>query len=73
MVFEVVSEYDTAARVDVKVATYLANGAAEVWVIYPETRHAWVYRQSVPAAARETAAIHSDLLPGIEIPLDEIL
>ena len=35
MVFEVVSEYDTAARVDVKVATYLANGAAEVWVIYP--------------------------------------
>lgn len=73
MVFEVVSEYDAAARVDAKVATYLAYGAAEVWVIYPETRHAWVYRQSVPAATRETAAIHSDLLPGIEIPLDEIL
>jgi len=73
MVFEVVSEYDTAARVDAKVATYLAYGAVEVWVIYPESRHAWVYRQSVPAATRETAAIHSDLLPGIEIPLDEIL
>jgi Uma2 family endonuclease len=73
MVFEVVSEHDTAARVDAKVATYLHNGAAEVWVIYPEMRHAWVYRQAVPAAARETAAIHTDLLPGIEIPLDEIL
>jgi Uma2 family endonuclease len=71
--FEVVSEYDTATRVDLKVATYLANGAAEVWVIYPDTRHAWVYRQSVPAATRETAAIHSDLLPGVEIPLSEIL
>jgi len=73
VVFEVVSEYDTATRQDAKVADYLANGAAEVWVIYPETRQAWVFRPSVPAATRETAAIHSDLLPGIEIPLDEIL
>jgi Uma2 family endonuclease len=70
---EVVSEYDTATRVDRKVGEYLAHGAAEVWVIYPETRHAWVYRDAVPAATRETESIHSDLLPGIEIRLDEIL
>jgi Uma2 family endonuclease len=73
VVFEVVSEYDTATRLDKKVAVYLAHGAAEVWVIYPEARHAWVHRAAVPAATRETAAIHSDLLPGIEIPLDDIL
>jgi Uma2 family endonuclease len=73
VVFEVVSEYDTATRLDKKVAVYLAHGAAEVWVIYPEARHAWVHRKAVYAATRETAAIHSDLLPGIEIPLDEIL
>jgi Uma2 family endonuclease len=73
VVFEVVSEYDTATRLDKKVAVYLAHGAAEVWVIYPEARHAWVHRGAVPAATRETQAIHSDLLPGIEIPLDEIL
>lgn len=73
VVFEVVSEYDTVTRVDKKVTAYLAHGAAEVWVIYPEARHAWVYRNAVPGATRETAAIHSDLLPGIEIPLDEIL
>jgi Uma2 family endonuclease len=71
--FEVVSEYDTAIRLDAKVATFLANGTAEVWVIYPEARYAWVHRHSVPGATRETAAIHSDLLPGIEIPLDDIL
>ncbi len=70
--FEVVSEYDTAARLDAKVGDYLAHGAAEVWVIYPEGRHAWVYRGAAPTTTRETAAIHSDLLPGIEIPLDEI-
>jgi len=73
VVFEVFSEYDTATRLDKKVAVYLAHGAAEVWVIYPEARHAWVHRGAVPAATRETAAIHSDLLPGIEIPLDQIL
>lgn len=71
--FEVVSEYDTATRLNSKVSTYLASGSAEVWVIYPETRQAWVYRQSVPEATRETATIHSDLLPGVEIPLNEIL
>jgi Uma2 family endonuclease len=73
VVFEVVSEYDTATRLDKKVADYLANGAAEVWVIYPELRHAWVYRQAVSGATRESQAIDSDLLPGIDIPLDEIL
>jgi Uma2 family endonuclease len=71
--FEVVSENDTATRLDKKVADYLAHGAAEVWVIYPELRHAWVYRGAAPAATRETEAIRSDLLPGVEIPLDEIL
>jgi Uma2 family endonuclease len=73
VVFEVFSEYDTATRLDKKVAVYLAHGATEVWVIYPEARHAWVHRGAVPAATRETEAIHSDLLPGIEIPLDQIL
>ena len=71
--FEVVSEYDTATRVERKVADYLAHGTAEVWMIYPETRHAWVYRGAADGATRETEAIHSDLLPGIEIRLDEIL
>ena len=71
--FEVVSEYDTANRLEKKVLDYLAHGTAEVWVIYPETRHARVHRQGVPEATRETEAIHSDLLPGIEIRLDEIL
>jgi Uma2 family endonuclease len=69
----VVSEYDTATLVERKVADYLAHGTAEVWMIYPETRHAWVYRGAADGAARQTEAIHSDLLPGIEIRLDEIL
>jgi Uma2 family endonuclease len=73
IVFEVVSEYDTEVRLARKIAIYLASGAAEVWMIYPATRHAMAYRKAAPAATRETEAIHSDLLPGIEIPLNDIL
>jgi Uma2 family endonuclease len=73
MAFEVVSENDTARQLEGKVAAYLADGAAEVWVIYPDTRHAWVYDRSTRSARRETRSIHSEYLPGIEILLDEIL
>jgi Uma2 family endonuclease len=73
LAFEVVSEHDLAIQLNKKVADYLAHGTAEVWVIYPDSRYAWVYRQSVPGATRETEAIRSDLLPGIEIPLNDVL
>jgi Uma2 family endonuclease len=70
--FEVVSASDTAPHLDEKVSEYLANGAAEAWLIYPKRRHAWVYDGS-SAAHQETRAIHTTLLPSIDIPLDEIL
>jgi Uma2 family endonuclease len=71
IVFEVVSEYDTAAQIAEKVALFLANGAKEVWIIYPETRRAWLYDGS--GTARERISISTPLLPGIEISLDQIL
>jgi Uma2 family endonuclease len=71
IVFEIVSEYDTAAQIAEKVILFLANGAKEVWVIYPETRRAWLYDGS--GTAHERNSISTRLLPGIEIPLEEIL
>jgi Uma2 family endonuclease len=71
MAFEVVSESDTAVHLERKVAEYLTHNAQEVWVIYPDERHAWVYRSAT--ARLEKQAIRSDLLPGIEIPLADIL
>ena len=73
MVFEVVSESDSARGLEGKVAAYLADGAEAVWVIYPTTRNAWVYERSSRSARCETRSIHSQLLPGIEILLDDIL
>ena len=69
--FEVVSESDTAPQLDEKVSEYFANGAAEVWLIYPNRRHAWVYEGS-GSARNETNRIVTPLLPGIEIPFSEI-
>lgn len=69
--FEVVSENDRAEDLDHKVSMYLAHGAAEVWLIYPRQRHAVVFDRS--GVRNETHSIHTDLLPGIEIPLDQIL
>jgi len=70
--FEVVSESDRAPQLDAKVSQYLANGSAEVWLIYPEQRHAWAYDGSA-SARRETHSIHTDLLPGIDIPFNDVL
>jgi len=72
IVFEVVSEFDRAPELDAKVAEYLSHGSSEVWLIYPQHRHAWVY-DGTGTARRETGAIHSALLPGVDIPLDQIL
>ena len=69
--FEIVSENEAAQRLDEKVAVYLAHGASEVWVIYPVRRHALVY--TVSGVRNETRAFQTDLLPGVEIPLDQIL
>jgi Uma2 family endonuclease len=69
---EVISPSDTASRTENKVLTYLAHGAAEVWVIYPELRHARLFYPD-GSAITETKALHSRLLPGVEIPLADIL
>ena len=70
LVFEIVSESETAASIDGKVKACLAKGAAEVWMFYPEGR-AWVY---TPSCARlETKAITSPHLPGVSIPFADFL
>jgi Uma2 family endonuclease len=70
--FEVVSEFDMARQLQSKVRTYLEHGAKEVWLLYPEEREAWVYRE-YNHPSRETEAIRSDLLPGFSISLAELL
>ena len=69
--FEIVSEDDRATDLDRKVSVYLTHGAAEVWLIYPTQRHALAFDGS--GVRNEIHSFHTDLLPGVEIPLDRIL
>jgi len=69
---EVVSESNTAAELMRKVHAFLTSGALEVWVIYRRERLVWIYQPSQRAQAY-SGKFQSDLLPGIEIDLDEIL
>ena len=73
LVLEIVSAEDRAVHLEKKVRLFLRHGAQEVWLIYPETRHAYVYKPHVAAAVREDKYIHSDLLPTIDIPFDQFL
>lgn len=70
--FEVASPSNTAPALQKKVRLYLRHGAAEVWVIYPELREAWVYRAGSGTATKHDV-IESELLPNIHISLDQIL
>jgi Uma2 family endonuclease len=67
---EVVSEFDRAAELDLKVSTLLAAGAAEVWVVYPDSREVQVY--SAAGAQTLTDALRSGVLPGFELSLSAL-
>jgi Uma2 family endonuclease len=69
---EIVSPGDRAGEIEEKVALYLAYGSAEVWVIHPKPRSARLHYANGNSWL-ETKTLHSELLPGVEIALDEIL
>jgi Uma2 family endonuclease len=71
LAFEIVSDANRPAQIARKRKKYIECGAGEVWVIYPETRHAMVFTKS--GERRAETAVQSELLPGIEIPFADIL
>ena len=67
---EVISESNTAAQMARKMKIYLANGGVEVWLVYPNTRSVWVYREG--HAEEFESVLRSSLLPGLEIDLSQL-
>src|SRR5438105_4698344 len=67
---EIVSESNTAEKMDRKIRLYLANGSSEVWVVYPKTRSVWVYREGVAVAIEDT--LKTELLPSLSLPLGSV-
>ncbi|MGH9397125.1 MAG: Uma2 family endonuclease [Terriglobia bacterium] len=71
---EVVSPSDDADDLVLKVQQYLRSGARAVWVLYPESRMAYLYK---PGERPEVLDAHQSLddpeiLPGFSIPLSEV-
>jgi Uma2 family endonuclease len=69
---EIVSPANTPRKIARKVEAFLAHGAVEVWVIYPDRRELLVYRVGAQVEAH-SGRFTRDLLPGVEIDLDAIL
>jgi len=69
---EVISNEKTADYIDKKIKLYVENGAAEVWVLYPNQQHMWVYK-SGGVGEVYSGLFRSELLAGQSIDLAEIL
>ena len=67
LAIEVVSEFNTAAQLDLNMELYFAYGAEEVWIVYPKTRRVRAY---FPDGHGETLAneLCSTLFPGWSAP-----
>jgi Uma2 family endonuclease len=69
---EIVSQGNTPKAINTKIQDYLAYGALQVWVIFPEHRHMWIYEPH-GQANMFSGRFPLTLLPGIELDLDQIL
>jgi Uma2 family endonuclease len=68
---EVVSPTNHAGEIDRKVTEYLAAGVDLVWVIYPETRRAHIFRAdgTVSIVAEGGVLDGENVMPGFQLPL----
>ena len=70
---EVISESNTAAKIDRKIEKYLANGSQEVWVVYGETLRVLTHFAGRDEVEIGRAHIRSRALAEVSgIPLAEI-
>lgn len=67
---EIVSPGNTPTRIEKKVAAYLRYGAAEVWIVYPETSSMMVHKTG--SVENITGIYQSDLVP-VAVSMPDIL
>lgn len=75
LVFEAVSPGDTASYMQRKIQEYLGAGVRLVWILFPDTRTAEVYRQNgtVVYIHPEGELDGEDVIPGFRCPLVSIM
>jgi len=68
---EIVPSSNTAEKIDIKIEDYLTFGAREVWVVYPDRRHLWVFQPGI-SGTLYSASFESALLNGQRIDLPAV-
>jgi Uma2 family endonuclease len=69
---EIVSPSESASHLDRKVEAYLAAGASEVWVIFPDGPHMYVHTLAGARRLAATDRLDSALLPGWSIAVGDL-
>jgi len=71
---ELRSSSDRIPELQAKMVEYLAFGARLGWLIDPQDRRVWIYRQGMPAEVLENPAtlIAGPLMPGFVLDLGPI-
>jgi Uma2 family endonuclease len=70
---EIISDSNSAVKVDRKIQNYLQNGAQEVWVAYPESHYVLTYFAGRDEIEIGREYVRSRVLPEVKsIPLSEI-
>lgn len=70
---EIVSPNDSFSDIETKVAEYLARGVALVWVIDPQKRRIYVYRDHARRTLAEGDSLLGEtVLPGFELALADL-
>lgn len=71
LAIEVVSPANNPEYLDQKVAAYFAEGAAEVWIVYPQNHSMMLFSEAGRKAVRITGTFRSDCL-GVEGDIAEL-
>lgn len=74
LVAEIISLSETASYIDEKVSDYLTGGARLVWLLYPKTRTATLFRADGTSNRIVQGGVldGEDVLPGFMVPLADV-
>ncbi len=69
LAIEVISPSERAGESHRKVRSYLRNGVAEVWQMYPDSATLEIYKGETSRSLTGDQQVTTDLLPGFSVPL----
>ena len=74
LTIEVVSRYDFAQELDVKIKEYFLSGVELVWVVYPKADKVVVYESvtAVKVIGKNEMLDGGEVLPGFQLSLKEL-